>query len=676
MIDFERMKAGTDMIHGAIKLSGLEDAVVSTPIFNRLHRVLQSSMVYLTFPSNKVKRFEHSVGTMHLAGGILYNSIVNTEDSALVNRLLKEADKELAKWSNNGVNLINNNLLDSAVRAKAEKGKPIRIAPPDNALYRDYYPIGIDEEYRFAYTVLFEGTRIAGLLHDVGHLPYSHVFEFAAGSLYAKVGEIRGERRKVQERFLDVMKPYYGEKEHDALHEAISSKLLTQIVAELAEELPDKASNENLFTAAVFYFVEEILSADRSKNSFFSDIHRIISGVVDADRLDYCSRDLFGCGIRKDVIHYDRLLSSYRLVEEKDEKKSGRKRITFTPGMRMIHEVEDLLDRRWEIFSDVNYHHKVHKHEILFSEVLSRIGFQELQDEDLEGIPILDLTKAIPLKLYSIWSVVEELRANSDRIDYPVIQIDDGWMDTLLKNAFFEKYGAKYRSIAELGNDPEWNMFDELISASKHYLPLYKRSVDFREFDARFTKSLSTTLKKHKRSGLLNDLGEFVLKKITSIIKNKSMPPAFTFHIVMDLIFSSEAGKNNFYKTVEAGLNKYLDGAGQGETNAVHCLLRDCCPSLGCYDDAAPAWFHQNGRLVGLEQASIKVHQLKQIRSWSLPFHLYYLPCYDDKSRRREEVNITMLEEKLCSLMTEAIASYLINEKRGRTGKGSADARK
>ena len=78
MINFNKTQQMTDIINESIQYSGIEKEVIGTPIYNRLHRVLQNSMVYLTYPSNKVKRFEHSVGTMHLAGEIFYYSVQRT----------------------------------------------------------------------------------------------------------------------------------------------------------------------------------------------------------------------------------------------------------------------------------------------------------------------------------------------------------------------------------------------------------------------------------------------------------------------------------------------------------------------------------------------------------------------------------------------------------------------
>lgn len=73
----------SDTIHGTIKLNELEKEIISTQIFNRLHNIAQNSTVYLTFPTNRTKRFEHSVGTMWLSGKIFQESVTNTSKEVL-----------------------------------------------------------------------------------------------------------------------------------------------------------------------------------------------------------------------------------------------------------------------------------------------------------------------------------------------------------------------------------------------------------------------------------------------------------------------------------------------------------------------------------------------------------------------------------------------------------------
>ena len=68
-----------DSIHGLILISNLEKEIISSFVFNRLHDIYQNSTVYLTFPSNRTKRFEHSLGTMKLCSDMFYYSILNSD---------------------------------------------------------------------------------------------------------------------------------------------------------------------------------------------------------------------------------------------------------------------------------------------------------------------------------------------------------------------------------------------------------------------------------------------------------------------------------------------------------------------------------------------------------------------------------------------------------------------
>ena len=117
------MKKGiylNDSIHGLISLTEYERRIVSTIGFNRLHDVYQNSTVYLTFPTNRTKRFEHSIGTMKLCSDMFFQSVLNTTDSML-SEFFEIFDKEYADIldrlikdivcdkSTNYISIINNN---------------------------------------------------------------------------------------------------------------------------------------------------------------------------------------------------------------------------------------------------------------------------------------------------------------------------------------------------------------------------------------------------------------------------------------------------------------------------------------------------------------------------------------------------------------------------------------
>ena len=75
-----KLRQVIDTIHGTIFLSGLESAMIATPYFFRLHDIYQSSTVYMTYPTNRTKRYEHSLGVMQLVSKMLFSSVANADD--------------------------------------------------------------------------------------------------------------------------------------------------------------------------------------------------------------------------------------------------------------------------------------------------------------------------------------------------------------------------------------------------------------------------------------------------------------------------------------------------------------------------------------------------------------------------------------------------------------------
>lgn len=62
-----------DNIHGYIKLDPIASAIVDTPVFQRLRNIHQTGIMYLVFPTANHSRFEHSIGTYHLATQMISN---------------------------------------------------------------------------------------------------------------------------------------------------------------------------------------------------------------------------------------------------------------------------------------------------------------------------------------------------------------------------------------------------------------------------------------------------------------------------------------------------------------------------------------------------------------------------------------------------------------------------
>jgi HD superfamily phosphohydrolase len=636
MLDMHHYQQMTDIIHGCIPYTGIEREIIAMPIFNRLHRISQSSLVYLTFASNNVKRFEHSIGTMHIAGEMFFNSVCNS-DAEVLNNFFSEINDEIVKWRKT-VNERDISFISRDDQMEYREDEVLKVPVPANPLYNMYHPYNLPADSNLAFYVAFQSVRLAAMLHDVGHLPYSHILENALIKMYSrtKLIEVPNENQK---RYIALLGEYLDDKDKLDLHEAIGCGLVNKIESTIIEELVHTTDSERFFFALVFEFAKRILSSTSREESIYYDLHRIISSTVDADRLDYCSRDSFCAGTRKDIFCYERLFKNYKMAQvkydilfpppiiEKRPRKvpSHRDQFFFCPAGKSFGEIRELVQRRWRIYSDINFHHRVHKHESLLEEVVAELGVRELMKDN---IPIKFSSDDMPFYIYSIWRLLERLSSNLP-LDYLVIQLDDSWMDTLLKNYFFRSYGENYQSVSKHCDDLLWNRMDEIISTKKHYYSLFKRNSDFKEFDEAFYNKLK---EKVKNNGISKVPGKkvdiFTRKKYTEIYHGLGQ---FAF-AYLGALYSKQFDAFKYEYELENAINSYY--AAHPEYNVADCLVRSCNFNMGLDSSTNPLLLQlPNGEVKPLQQLCPKFgEEFKMERNHSPSFHLYYLPRYDKEN--------------------------------------------
>lgn len=86
----------TDNVHGRIRLTRIEDDLAHKPVLNRLHHVYQNSSAFLIWRSVRTQRYEHSLGTMMIAGSMFFKTVQNT-DSAVLDRFYKLYAEDVKK---------------------------------------------------------------------------------------------------------------------------------------------------------------------------------------------------------------------------------------------------------------------------------------------------------------------------------------------------------------------------------------------------------------------------------------------------------------------------------------------------------------------------------------------------------------------------------------------------
>lgn len=663
-----------DIIHGVIPYNGLESKILESAIFSRLHRIFQSSLAYLTFPSNKVHRHEHSLGVMHLSGLFFFHSICNSSHEE-INCLLSEIETELGLWLDKDV--ANKYLSDTAVSdIQNEKHKYFRptevekITYPDCDLYRRFTPVNLQLEDRFLYYTVYEALRIVGLVHDIGHLPYSHITEFALQRLYqdadGQSDEMKANNEELKE-FLRVMKPYGSNYARKAqIHEMIGQKLVRKIFTSIKEEFGRSNGTNLLFMAAVFYIAEQILKSTPGVDTIYSDLHRIIDGVIDSDRMDYCCRDLYCAGVSKELPQYERIFSSVQILycdppspsigNELDtkEEQPERKHCYFAFTSKALGQIDALLQRRWDDFSSINYHHRVHKHEMLLELTIYQLGREALGLEPTERHTknSKDSEKrdqgTLPYNITGLWKTVDAVQ-RPGAVDILISQLDDEWLNGLLKHKFFETYGNSYSDRVKYHNDPGWNRLDELITGQKHYQSLFKRTGGFRRFDRDFRKVFDGSIPSD------NDTRYFFDIKLREL--SKSDPVNGT--------------AEQYYKTVNDYLAKWLKKSDAADMRILDCFIADNNFSVGISAKDMESIYivsSQQGNdpepLKGRSNISNNLDRQKELFP---SFHIYYLPYYDSERNTYQKIDVSNLRAKIAGIMAECMKQMLQEQSKEKT---------
>ena len=77
-----------DNIHGYIKVDAIASNIIDTPVFQRLRNIHQTGVLYLVYPTSNHSRFEHSIGTYHLAKQMITNISIKQPELNITDEII------------------------------------------------------------------------------------------------------------------------------------------------------------------------------------------------------------------------------------------------------------------------------------------------------------------------------------------------------------------------------------------------------------------------------------------------------------------------------------------------------------------------------------------------------------------------------------------------------------
>ncbi|MBS3814999.1 MAG: HD domain-containing protein [Hadesarchaea archaeon] len=259
--------------------------------------------------------------------------------------------------------------------------------------------------------------RLAGLLHDIGHGPFSHSYE-------GVLSEDRG-----------------------MTHEDVGKEIVEDSV--LADEIEAQGYEPEEVSDLVF---------GESKDKPY--LKQIVASQVDADKMDFLLRDAYFTGVEYGQIDVNRLIQAMDVVEN-----------DLAIDMKALYALEAFMIARYEMFLAVYYHHAVRAAEIMLRKalehsrgILNLTNFDDINEFfDLDDAYVMTSLRKLDPSDYE-----GEEKKNAEKAKETIEKLD---RRELLKSAYRREVHLKDEYVANL-------LGDESVRHDKEKKIAEKASVD------------------------------------------------------------------------------------------------------------------------------------------------------------------------------------------------------
>ena len=257
---------------------------------------------------------------------------------------------------------------------------------------------------------------LAGLLHDVGHGPFSHAFEHVTNHSHEDY----------------TAKIILGETE------------LNQVLTEVSPRLPDD--------------IVSIIEHNHPNDI----LNQIISGQLDADRMDYLLRDSYFSATSYGQFDLERILRTMRVRKIDENKKALVVKYTG------IHSVEDYIMARYQMYWQVYYHPVARSYEAVFIQLFNRL--KDIFKDNKEYFS--DMKVLIPFLEKNVVSVEEYFKLDENSLLYccSLIQDKDDEIAADLARRLQNRRLFEYVDYSEENLAQIKNMLKEQNLDEKYYL--------------------------------------------------------------------------------------------------------------------------------------------------------------------------------------------------------------
>jgi uncharacterized protein len=307
-----------DALYGFVYLSRAEWDIINSPAFQRLRDVRQLAMGYMVYPGATHTRFEHSIGCVHQADRILHQLRENSRQILESEFLITDANFERARQ-----------LL-----------------------------------------------RLAALLHDIGHPPFSH----------------SGEELLPQSTDGRTLS-----------HEDMTAALIRD--TEIGEKIEHWFSADGIDREEVIAIATAPSKAPKKKpTAYLSILSEMLTGDLGADRIDYLLRDAYHAGQRSGAFDHDRLIREVKLVQapRESEVDIGVKAATYNLGFSEggWGVAEQMIAARYLMYTGLYFHKTKRIYEIHLTQ------FMPSALSSFGGRLPADVKNYISLSDSSIWAAI------------------------------------------------------------------------------------------------------------------------------------------------------------------------------------------------------------------------------------------------------------------------------